>query len=308
MQKPNALTSPEWTILTVLQWTASYFSTHEIESPRADAEILLAYVLDVERVDLYLRYDQPLNSTELARYRALIKRRVGREPTAYIIGSKGFWEMELSVCPDVLIPRPETECLVEAALAILDARSNGDALRILDLGTGSGAIILTLASQRPHHFFFASDRSMKALAVASANADTAGVADRVRFFCADWFSALGGGTVLFDMIVSNPPYIRKDDLKQLIPEIYRFEPHLALDGGQDGLGCLVQIIGSAYIFLKPGGLLLLEIGYDQRRAIERIVDRSGRYRNLRFLKDYGGHDRVAIMEASPGREIEQASN
>ena len=302
MQKPNALKGPEWTILTVLQWTATYFTTHEIESPRADAEILLAYVLELNRVDLYLRYDQPLTTRELERYKALIKRRIRREPVAYIIGNKGFWEMEFSVCPDVLIPRPETECLVEAALMVLDTRSNGDAMYILELGTGSGAIILNLAKQFPHHLYFASDCSMNALEVALGNAIVADMADRVRFFCADWLSSLGGGSEPLDMIVSNPPYIPKDDLKGLMPEIYQFEPHLALDGGADGLNCLGQIIGSAYLFLKPGGQLILETGHDQRKAIERIVDQTGRYRNIRFFKDYGGHDRVVSMEATSNRD------
>ena len=274
------------------------------EPPRADAEILLAHVLDLNRVDLYLRYDQPLTDRELARYKALIKRRVRREPVAYIIGKKGFWEMEFSVCPDVLIPRPETECLVEAALAILDARPNGDTMHILELGTGSGAIILTLAKQFPHHLYFASDRSMNAIEVALENAITAGVADRVRFFCADWFSSLGGGSEPLDMILSNPPYIPKDDLKGLMPEIYQFEPHQALDGGANGLSCLMQVIGSAYLFLKPGGHLILEIGHDQRKAIERIIDRTGRYRNIRFLKDYGAHDRVVSMEAKPDLDLQ----
>jgi release factor glutamine methyltransferase len=303
MQKPKALKGPEWTILTVLKWTASYFATHDIENPRSDAEILLAHVLDSERVDLYLRYDQPLTDSELARYKALIKRRVSREPVAYIVGHKGFWEIELTVGPDVLIPRPETECLVEASLAILETESNGDTLRILELGTGSGAIILTLAKQHPRHVYFASDRSVNALKVAAENAVSAGIGNKVKFFCADWLSPLGDRSGPMDMIVSNPPYIPRDDLKGLMPEIYCFEPRLALDGGNDGLSCLVQIITAAYLFLKPGGQLILEIGHDQRKAIARIIEQTGRYRNIRFLKDYGGHDRVVSMETAPNQDL-----
>jgi len=296
MQKSTALRGPEWTILTVLQWTASYFASRDIESPRAAAEILLAHVLNLSRIDLYVRYDQPLAGSELEQFKVLIKRRINREPVAYILGTKGFWTMDLAVCGDVLIPRPETECLVEAALAMIDEDSGGDTMRILDLGTGSGAIILALAQRHRRHHYFASDRSIRALRIAAENARIVGLEGAIRFFCGDWLTGLGDNIEPLDMIVSNPPYIPKGDLKGLAPEIYRYEPQAALDGGFDGLDCLNQIIESTPVFLKPGGRLLLEIGHDQRQAVQGIIDRNRQYQHVHFLKDYGGYDRVVTME------------
>jgi len=290
---------PEWTILKLLQWTASYFKSRGIDSPRATAEILLAHILKLRRIDLYLRYDQPLCSDELTQFKALIKRRIDREPVAYIVGVKEFWSMDFTVTRDVLIPRPETECLVEAALPLLPDNSNQDPgfepKRVLELGTGSGAIILALASERPEQLFFASDRSVKAVLLAKENARRHRLDHAVHFFCGDWLMPLGNGRCRFDVILSNPPYIPTGAIGRLQPEIYKYEPIMALDGDQDGLNCLRLIIGSAHRFLNDRGSLLLEIGQDQKPEVEKIIRGCGNYENIVFKKDYSGYDRVVQM-------------
>ena len=289
-----------WNIVKLLKWTTSYFKSHGIDSPRATAEILLAHILKLKRIDLYLQYDQPLGSDELKHFKALIKRRVKREPVAYIVGVKEFWSMDFTVTGDVLIPRPETECLVEAAISVLhqEAKQNakGKSRRVLELGTGSGAIILALASQRTEHLLFASDLSLQAVALAKENAGRHGLDKAVDFFCGDCLAPLSDDRHRFDMIISNPPYIRTRDIGRLQPEIYKYEPIAALDGDQDGLLCLRLMIDDAYRFLNPGGSLMLEIGHDQKTEVKKIIDRCGNYEKVVFKKDYSGWDRVVQMQ------------
>ena len=291
---------PEWTIIKLLKWTTSYFKSREIESPRATAEILLAHVLGLKRIDLYLRYDQPLFEEELARFKMLIKRRIKREPVAYILGFKEFWSMEFAVTKDVLIPRPETEFLVEAALKLLPEDSLSKPIRtqkrILEMGTGSGAVILALASMRPHHLFFASDRMVSAAVQAKQNAERHVLHGHVNFFCSDWFDALGDGKPVFDIIVSNPPYVPRGAIAELQPEIRRYEPISALDGGEDGLSSVKSIVNAAHLYLCQGGYLLLEIGHDQKDDVLKNIEQSERYDNVLFTKDYGGHDRIVQMQ------------
>jgi release factor glutamine methyltransferase len=296
MQNQPTSQDPEWTIIKLIGWTTSYFKSHDIESPRITAEILLAHALNLNRIDLYLRYDQPLNSEELALFKTLIKRRVNREPVAYIVGSKEFWSMDVSVTPEVLIPRPETECLVEAALDFLPENLMMKPKRILELGTGSGAITLALASTRPNHRFFASDRSPNAVKLAQKNARDYGLDTVVNFFCADWFRALKASNAPFDMIISNPPYIPTPIIAKLQPEINRYEPTAAIDGQEDGLGCLRLIINSAPRYLKKKGHLLLEMGHDQKSPILKIIESCGVYEDIIFSKDYSGYDRIVQMQ------------
>ena len=299
MQNQPKSNDPEWTILKLLKWTTSYFKSHDIDSPRATAEILLAHVLKAERIDLYLRYDQPLYSIELSQFRAFIKRRIKREPVAYIVGVKEFWSMDFTVTGDVLIPRPETECLVEAALSLLpeDSSSNINQVqkRILELGTGSGAVILAIASMRINHFFFASDHSIKAVRLARQNAKRHSLDTVVNFFCADWLTPLNSEKQQFDMIISNPPYVSTRVIGLLQPEIYKYEPIRALDGDKDGLCCLRHIINDAYLNLSRKGSLLLEIGHDQKNKILKTIQKCGNYQNIVFTKDYSGYDRVVQM-------------
>ena len=294
----NNLTKPDkdsWTIIKLLQWAASYFKTHDIDSPRATGEILLAHALKCERIDLYLKFDQPLLGEELKTFKILVQRRIKREPVAYILGVKEFWSLDLEVTEDVLIPRPETECLVEAALELLSRQSSSRSWRILDMGTGSGAIVIALASQQPRHTYFASDRNVQAVKVARRNARRHSLGEMIHYFNADWLTSLNQKTAAFDMIVSNPPYIPSRVIGELQPEIHGYEPMAALDGNDDGLGCFNTIIGSAHHYLQPGGVLLLEIGHDQLEAVRRIAYDCGRYGNFGSRKDYAGHDRVVWM-------------
>jgi release factor glutamine methyltransferase len=214
---------------------------------------------------------------------------------AYILGAKEFWSMELAVTPDVLIPRPETESLIETALGMLAGDFYMTPRRILDLGTGCGAIALVLASRQPQHLFFASDLSKAATRVAKQNAKRHGLDDRIHFFVGDWMESLLGKGQLFDLIISNPPYVPSGDIPELQPEIYKYEPLSALDGEEDGLGCLRKIIGTAHRLLNPRGSLILEIGHDQKAAVQRVIERCGKYDEVVFSKDYSGMDRVALM-------------
>jgi release factor glutamine methyltransferase len=281
--------------MKLLQWAAAYFKRHDIDSPRATAEILLSHALAANRIDLYLHYDQPLNADELNRFKALIKRRIKREPVAYILGHKEFWTLDLEVSPEVLIPRPETECLLERALENLAAVTDSGRKHILELGTGSGAILLALASEKPRHTYWGTDISAGAIRVAQRNAIRHGLAERMCFMIADWFAPFAARGNVFDMIVSNPPYIKTGDLEQLQPEIKTFEPLVALDGSADGLRCLRHIIQSAHLYLKPGGRLILEMGHDQKTPLTQIIDRCGQYEDVSFYMDYSGYDRIVAM-------------
>jgi len=295
MQNQIRLRPSDWTIIKLVQWATTYFDTHEIDSPRTTAEILLSHVLNIRRIDLYLRYDQPLTSDELERFKALIKRRMSREPVAYILGRKEFWSMDLHVTKDVLIPRPETECLVEKSLEILALDANVKSKLILELGTGCGAVILALASENPRHSYWATDISVNATRIARQNALQNDLNAKIQFITGDWFAPLGSKTSVFDLIVSNPPYIKSGDLAQLQPEIHAYEPLPALDGAADGLGCLRHIIHSAYRFLKPGGALVLEFGHDQKAPLKQMIAECGEYERVSFYQDYSGYDRVLQM-------------
>lgn len=291
-----------WSILKTLQWTAAYFKRHDIENGRVDAEVLLAHVLGSSRIDLYLHHDQPLTRSELEHFKILIKRRAAREPVAYILGNKEFWSLDFKVDGNVLIPRPETECLVELALKL--ARQSGAAspLKILELGVGSGAITIALASEMPAHHYTATDVSPAAISIARANQQRLLPRTVVNWVVGDWFDAINTRGLFFDLILSNPPYIRKNVIQGLQKEVCAFEPLGALDGGEDGVACYRRIIPAAALRLSPGGYLLLEIGFDQKEQVAAIAAECGAFDYIGFEKDYSGHDRVAILRHS-GRGI-----
>ncbi len=290
MQKPS---DSQWTILDLIQWTTAYFKSHSIESPRLTVELLLAHVLGIERIDLYARFDQPLTAEELAKFKQLIKRRLKREPVGYILGHKDFWDITVAVDPNVLIPRPETELLVESALDLIPENTEARKLRILDLGTGSGAVILSLAAARPGHLFYASDADPPALAVARQNVLSNQLADRVDFFAGSWFAPIHP-EIKFDLIVSNPPYIPAAEISGLAPEICNYEPVLALDGGADGLRAIRHIIETAPAYLRPEGRLLLEFGNGHAEKLQGLIEAVKGIQLFQVIKDYSGYDRVVV--------------
>jgi release factor glutamine methyltransferase len=294
---PNTSTPDQstWTILDLVRWTTDYFSAHQIESARMEAEILLAHTLNARRIDLYLNHDQPLGKDELRCFKALIRRRLRGEPVAYITGTREFWSLEMGVNPAVLIPRPETECLVEAVLPFLRDQP-GVSKRVLDMGTGSGAIVIALAHECPEGHYVAMDRSLEALQLARENARKHFLDSRIEWFCGDWDAPLKPHQETFDLVVSNPPYIRSGDIAGLQADVRDHEPRMALDGSPDGLVCLRAIIQSTHRYLRLGGLLALEMGCDQAPAIVEIASHDGGYGTPRIIKDYSGLDRVAVME------------
>ena len=281
-----------WTIKDLLRVTSDYLKNKQIESPRLNAEVLLAHQLNVERVSLYLNFDQPLTEREISGYRFLIKRRLRREPLQYITGLQEFWSLPLRLSPDVLIPRPETEVLVEAVLEFLDkADPNVD---ILDLGTGSGAIAIALARELPAARIVAADLSMAALGLAQENAKLNQVDERIFFVRGDMFAAIPCGSQKFKVVVTNPPYISHAEISKLPREIRDFEPHHALEGGPDGLAAIRHIIAEAPTVLAQAGALFMEIGADQTENVSTLVRESQRYESYRIIKDYSGLDRVLV--------------
>jgi release factor glutamine methyltransferase len=283
--------SLDWTVLKVLQWTTQYFQTHGIDSPRLTAEILLAHALQSSRLSLYLHYDQPLSLPERDCFKKLIQRRCRREPVAYITGKKGFFDLDLVVAADVLIPRPETETLIETALDVIPKDGEDCCWQILDAGTGSGAVVLSLAKNRSGHRYVATDRSMAALHLARENGRQIGIGN-ICWVCADWLDAFCGAESCLDLVVSNPPYIPSAQIDRLEPEVCRYEPRMALDGGMDGLDAIRRLVDGAGRALKPGGILMMEIGYDQGMAVTRMLEAAAVFEAVGIRKDLGGRDRV----------------
>jgi release factor glutamine methyltransferase len=274
-----------WTVLKILRWTADYFRSKEIESARLDAELLLSATLDMDRVTLYVNFERPLNADELSRYREKVQRRASREPIQYILGETEFWSLPFNVNPAVLIPRGDTEVLVEEALQRMDGRS-----RVLDVGTGSGAIAIALAREMPALHVTAVDCSAEALEVARGNARRNGVEDRVACLAGDLQSLPSGP---FDAIVSNPPYIPSRDWQQLMPEVRDHEPRLALDGGDDGLEAYRLIAVQALQILSPGGWLLVEVGIDQATVVSALFRAAGLI-DVSQRNDYAGIPRIVM--------------
>lgn len=284
-----------WTILKVLQWTTGYFSRHGIDQPRANAEVLLAHVLGKERIELYLQYDKPLTPDELVRYRRTIRRRATREPTQYITEKQEFWSLEFEVNTSVLIPRPETELLVEMALDLLPASRQ----RILDVGTGSGAIAVTLARECPEAEIVATDASHDALRVAKRNASRHGVSDRIAFVATDLFGGFFPQHAAFDLIISNPPYIGEDEFHTLAPEVESYEPQMALrGGGPKGLDIIRKILREAPHYMKTAAVLLLEIGLGQAEILQEELADNPSFEDVRTTKDYSQIPRILHLRKS----------
>ena len=276
-----------WTVLDLLRWTTDHFTSRGIDTARLDAEVLLAYALECDRLRLYLEYEKPVEEPERAQFRELVQRRADeRIPVALLTGTREFWSLSFEVTPDVLVPRPETETLVTAALERLpDAEAE---LRVLDVGTGSGAVALALATERPKARVVATDLSAAALALAGRNAERLGLADRVAFAEGDLFEPLTGER--FDLVISNPPYIGRGEADSLAPEL-RHEPESALYAGADGLEVLRRLVAEASDHLEAGGVLALEIDPRQAPALLELCGAAG-WRDVRTHRDLAGRERA----------------
>ncbi len=332
--------SPEsWTILKILRWTTDYFTTKGVSEARASAEVLLAHSLGLTRLDLYLRYDQPLNQEELARFKALVLRRAQGEPVAYLTGHREFWSLDFHVTPAVLIPRPETETLVAAAIeAEKDSGTGGQGPTAplpfpeaptptpcrkdvgaslkpaptiepkepsktqnqetgtpphwgLEVGVGSGAIVITLARELPHTAWVAVDVSAAALAVAQDNASRLGVADRIRFLRGDLLAGLRPEG-RFALLVANLPYVPRAEWERLPRDIKDFEPRQALWGGEDGLSLIRVLVRQAPEYLIKGGWVLLEVGDGQAPQVAALLQQTEAYDCVETIKDFNGIERV----------------
>jgi len=273
-------------VLTVLRRTEQYLRKAGIESPRLDAEVLLGHVLGVPRISLYTGYDRPLTRDELGRYRELIRRRADREPVAYLTGVKEFYSLEITVTPAVLVPRPETEHLVDLAVEL----SKGlDTPRLLDVGTGSGCIAVAWATEVPEGRFVATDTSEEALAVARGNAERAEVADRGEFLPGDLYEPAEGA---FDIVVSNPPYVGCDE--EVDPEC-RAEPELAVFSPGPPEEIYRRLLEGAPALLRPGGHLILELPGGLEEEIRALIPGSLEFEKV--VKDYAGLPRVLVAHA-----------
>lgn len=260
-----------WTVLELLRWTTEHFQSRGIESARLDAECLLAHALESERLQLYLEFDKPVAPEERARFRELVKRRADeRVPVALLTGRREFWSLPLRVTADVLVPRPETETLVEVALGLLSDRES--TAHILDLGTGCGAVALALAKERPKARVTATDISQAALAVARENAAELGFENRIRFLLGDGFEPVRGEC--FDLIVSNPPYLSGGEASALPPELAH-EPREALFAGAEGTELLRRIAAGARDLLEAGGALAVEVTPQQAPEMTEWLESAG---------------------------------
>lgn len=271
-----------WTILKVLDWTKGYLAGKGVENARLEAEWLLSEALGLDRVGLYVNFEKPLLPDELAVFRGMVARRAKREPLQYILGSQEFMGLEFRVTPAVLIPRHDTETLVQEAV-----NRAGDAKQVLDIGAGSGCIAVALSKLMPDARVAAVERSDAALFVARGNAEKNGV--NVRFISGSLFEPFRGER--FDLIVSNPPYIPTAELAGLQQEVREYEPKGALDGGTDGLTFYRLIIPVAPEHLNPGGWLMVEVGIGQAEAVKKMFTASG-YCEIFIARDPGGIDRV----------------
>lgn len=290
-----------WTIKKVLQWTGEYFKKEGVESSRINAEILLAYLLKKTRLDLYLQFDRPLSSSELTSFRNLILKRSHHTPLSYITGEKDFMDFKFKVSPDVYIPRPETEILGEEAIKIiknLELKADKDTpegITVVDLGTGCGNIAVSLAKELKKGKIYAVDISSSALNIAVQNAELYEVEEKIKFLLGDLFAPLEeiGLERKVDLVVSNPPYIPAKEIENLPDEVKK-EPRVALEGGEDGLSFYKRITQKSPRFLKKGGGLALEIGYNQAKEVKELLSARKTFHSLQIIRDYGEKERIIL--------------
>lgn len=280
------------TVFEALNWGTHYLKNHQIQNPRLQAELLLAYSMNLKREGLYLRFPQEIAKEEEERFKKLVLRRVAGEPLQYLLGSQEFWSILFKVDPRVLIPRPETEHLVEEAICILSKNNSKRFPLVLELGTGCGAIAISLARELKHLRIIATDLSKDAIEVAKENAKDTGVIHQITFLIGDLFECFSPLKRPFDLILSNPPYIKDSEIDRLAREIKDHEPLMALKGGKDGLDFYRRILSQAPKYLKEGGWLLLELGEGQAEKVSELFKSTGKFKNPILLKDLSGIERV----------------
>lgn len=284
-----------------LAWGVATLRQRRIDTPRLDAEVLLAHALGCERVALYRDGRDPLPEPELARFQELVRRRGAHEPLAYLVHSREFWSLPLTVRAGVLIPRPETEFVVEAALHYAEPWVRQAGLcRILDVGTGSGNIAIAIASDLSRAAIVATDLSAEALQIAQANARACGVAGQIAFLQCDLIGALRPGRTRFDLLLSNPPYIATREYASLPATIRCYEPRMAFDGGDDGLLFYRRLIAEAAQFLHNGSVAIVEVGDGQAGVVCRLFEQSAGWKGVDVIKDYGGVERVVVAQCTQG--------
>lgn len=292
-----------WTIGKLLAWTADYFKGKGLDSPRLDAEVLLAHLLERDRMYLYVHFDEPLEEAELAAYREMVRRRAAHEPVAYITGTREFMGYDFRVTRATLIPRPATETLVEAALDGIKrlreiAGNDTKAVRFADIGAGTGAIALSVLAETADAAGCGRieatlvDIAEDALAVAEENASSLAVRERADFRAGDLLAPLERGA--YDAILSNPPYIRADEMAHLAPDVRDYEPHTALTDGGDGLSFYRRLIAGAREYMRERAFLAVECGLGEADAIVSLAEAAG-WREIETRQDLAGIDRVVVM-------------
>lgn len=280
-----------WNVLELLEWTTEYFEKHNIPNPRLDAEVLLGHLIEKSRLQLYLHFDMPVYQEHLDVFRVLIKRRIDHTPISYLINHKEFMSLDFYVDERVLIPRPETEFIVETILNTNPEKPQ----RILEIGTGSGVIATTLAVNEPEWEIIATDISQDALDVAEKNRDAHECTDRISLLHGDLFDPIQKlDTSHFNWIVSNPPYVMSCENNDLSPDVKEHEPHIALFAGEDGLSIIRRLISEAPSYLNPSGKLIFEIGDKQGNSVQELINKQPIYDVSQIIKDYAGKDRVVV--------------
>ncbi len=284
------------TLIEVVKLSSDYLDTHGSESPRLDAELLAAHALKLRRLDLYLQFDRPLEDDELTAIRDLVRRRSGGEPVGYIVGRREFWGRDFAVSPDVLIPRSDTETLIETVVTWA-AQHGADKrpLRLLDVGTGSGCIAVTLTAELDNVTSVATDISAAALEIARSNAGSVGVDERMEFRVGEWGTPLRSDEV-FDIIVSNPPYILAAEMAGLERDVREFEPHVALADSGDGLESYRRVAAIAAAHLAPGGVLAVEVDARRAQPSSDVMTQALAGMKARTVCDLAGRERVVVLE------------
>jgi len=285
-----------WTIQSLLNWVTDYLTKKAVDSPRLSAELLLSHVLELKRIELYTQFDKPVEQQQLDCLHDLVKQASQHKPIAYLTGKIEFYSLELNVCPDCMIPRPETELLVERAIEFLRTR-NGKQF-VCDLCTGSGCIAIAIARNCPDANIIATDISDTALSVAAKNTEKHRLKSQIKLLCGDLFDPIVPqlDTDKFDLIVCNPPYVSAPEYEKLSKNIKDYEPKVALYAGDDGLDIYRRIAKKTDLFLKPDSALILEIGFAQGPVIKELLEKTGMFTEIRNEKDYHNNDRIVTAK------------